>query len=370
MPYRTKDILSAILCALTWAVMVILRKAALNHLNVFTVLVCSRVVTIAVVWIALVGTRRQILIRTPGVTRYVILLGCLNFVLNWCANQGMQWTTATTSAVLFKTDVLFTILLGWVLLGEKVRVHHVPMIVLAIVGCLMVIWPDGKQGRTPVPTDTGPPHSEATSALSASSQEAEPERGLPAPRRVDLPTHRPAGQDARGPSRDDSRQGTFWGTRRRLGGNLLCVVFGLVLTINAILIKAKLGPLGKLQLSFWNALIGFLFFAIMWLRSGYIQSDLTKIAEQPRLAAILAGAGAVAAVVFLTYYQAIWNMPVWVVRVLLLLSPAIAALLAKMLWAEETTPVQLIGMALVLGGTASVVVLGRQKPQTNGDQDG
>jgi len=289
--------------------MVILRKAALNHLNVFTVLVCSRVFTIAVIWIALVGTRRPILIRAPGVTRYVILLGCLNFVLNWCGNQGMQWTTATSSAVLFKTDVLFTIILGWVFLGEKVRAHHVPMIVLAVAGCLMVIWPDGRESVT--------------------------------------------------------KAGA-----RPLAGNLLCVAFGLVLTINAILIKAKLGPLGKLQLAFWNSLIGFLFFAMMWLRSGYIQSDLTKVCEEPRLAAILAGAGAVAAVVFLTYYQAIWNMPVWVVRVLLLLSPAIAALLAKLLWAEETTPVQLVGMALVLGGTASVVVSGRRKPQTNGDQDG
>ena len=296
---------------MVWALMVILRKAALNHLNVFTVLVWSRTVTVAVIAAALFATGRSVRIRVPGTVRYVILLGLLNFVLNWLAVQGMQWTTATQSAVLFKTDIVFTIVLGWVFLGEKVQFAQVPMVVLALAGCLMVVWP-------------------ASAEASASTATAP----------------------------------------RPLAGNLLCVAFGLVLTINAILIKAKLAELGKLQLAFWNALIGFGFFVAAWLGGDHVAADMAQIARRPALAAILAGAGAVAAVVFITYYQAIWNLPVWVVRVLLLLSPACAAVLAKWLWAEKTTLTHLAGMVLLLGGTACVVVSGRQKPSPNGGPNG
>lgn len=157
---------------------------------------------------------------------------------------------------------------------------------------------------------------------------------------------------------------------RPLAGNLLCVAFGLVLTINAILIKAKLAELGKLQLAFWNALVGLVLFVGAWLAGAHVAADMAQIARRPALAAILAGAGAVAAVVFITYYQAIWNLPVWVVRVLLLLSPACAAVLAKWLWAEKTTLTHLAGMVLLLGGTACVVVSGRQKPSPNGGPNG
>lgn len=157
---------------------------------------------------------------------------------------------------------------------------------------------------------------------------------------------------------------------RPLAGNLLCVAFGLVLTINAMLIKAKLAELGKLQLAFWNALVGLGLFVPAWFAGGRVVVDMARIVERPELAAILACAGAVAAAVFITYYQAIWNLPVWVVRVLLLLSPAFAALLAKWLWAEEATLMHLAGMALLLGGTACVVVSGRQKPSSNGGPNG
>ena len=299
MPYRIRDVLSAVFCALAWAAMVVLRKAGLNSLHVFSVLVLSRVVTVLVIGLGLAVTRRQVLILDRGVIRYVVLLGTLNLVLNWMGNQGMQWSTATVGSVLFKTDVLFTIMLGWLFLSERVCLRQLPMVVAALVGCAMVL----------LVGDSGP------AAVGS----------------------------------------------RPLAGNALCVLFGLVLTINAILIRAKLSGMGKMQLAFWNSLIGLMLFGVCWFLTADVPAELAKVAGEPRLVLILVGAGVAAAITFLSYYQAIWNLPVWVVRAILLLSPALALLMAASFLGERAGAWQIVGMMLLLGGTASVVVSGKSR---------
>ena len=281
--------------------MVLLRKAALDSLHVFSVIVLSRIVTVGVIGACMLATRRRIWVRQPGVWPYLILLGLLNLLLNWLANQGMQWSTAAVASVLFKTDVLFTILLGWVLLGERVSPAHVPMIAAALGGCAIVILLGGQKAEA---------------------------------------------------------QGTH-----RLAGNLLCVAFGLVLTINAILIRAKLSGLGKMQLAFWVSFLGLAFCSAVWPAAVSVPGECATIARQPGVIVLLAGAGVAAAVTFVAYYQAIWHLPVWVVRVVLLLSPAFALLGALWFLDEPVTRMQVLGMALLLGGAASAVVSGRRRPQ-------
>jgi len=291
--------------------MVIFRKAALNELDVFTVLVLTRTVTVTVLLAALLCTGRAILIRDRRAIPFVLLLGFLNFVLNWLAGQGQQWTTATNSAVLFKTDVLFTVVLGWILLGEKVRLGQVPLILCAFTGCMLVIVPD---------------------AMVKGVSVAEP----------------------------------------RLAGNVLCIVFGLVLTINSMVIKGKLGNVGKIQLAFWNALIGMGFFLVRWFMASDVPAQLTLFADRPDLWGILLVAGLAATVTFLSYYQALWHMPVWVLRVILLLSPVFVIVCARWHWgaAEAASPAQIVGIVLLLGGTISVVLSGRRKTVTDGEDNG
>ncbi len=285
--------------------MVVLRKTGLNYLHVLTVLVLSRVVTVAMFGGALLATGKDIRIRAPGVMRFVVLLGFSNLVLNWLGNQGMQWTSASTASMLFKTDVLFTMVLGWLILGERVRWSQIPLVGVALAGCALVMI-GGKGGAS-----------------------------------------------ARG--------------EHAMLGNLFCVIFGLLLTLNAMLIRAKLTDLGKMQLSFWNSLYGLCFFSAAWFAlaaagSLDLKAEFRTLAARPKLIGVLAAAGAAAAVTFLTYYQAIWNLPVWVVRVVMLLSPAIALLMAMAALDERAGPAQLAGMALLLGGTAGVVVSSRDAP--------
>ena len=294
--------------------MVVMRKAALNHLHVLTVLVFSRVVTVVFIGTIMLATKRKILIRRKGILRFVLLLGFGNLVLNWLGNQGLQWTTATSAAMLFKADVLFTIALGWLFLGERVPAAQYPFIAIALAGFAMVMALGGK----------------------------------------------PAASEG----------------EHRLLGNVFCIIFGLVLTLNAILIRAKLTPLGKMQLTFWNVFVGLMLFSTAWAMVHArgvvdIRAEVRILVHTPRLAAIVAGSGIAAAVTFVSYYQAIWNLPLWVVRVIMLLSPAFAFGLAACVLDEKAGWLLLAGMVLLLGGTAGVVTMGRQLgKQANGDDDG
>lgn len=126
--------------ALIWSSYIVLSKVAVSYLPVFMVGLLSR--SVAVVGLSLLvlfNRQGKFLIKFNGKGRLLILIGVFAFLLDVSAFIGLRYSTAINGSILLRTDILFTIIIGHLLLRERLNRTDWPSITGMAIGSVMVM---------------------------------------------------------------------------------------------------------------------------------------------------------------------------------------------------------------------------------------
>jgi drug/metabolite transporter (DMT)-like permease len=135
---RAGAILGALFAIVVWGASFIATKIAVAEAAPVTV-VWLRFGMGVVVLGAVVLARRQLALPARGDLAYLAFLGFLGiFFHQWLQSNGLITSQATTSAWIVASTPIFMAILGWLVLGERVRPPAVLGIVVATLGVLVV----------------------------------------------------------------------------------------------------------------------------------------------------------------------------------------------------------------------------------------
>ncbi len=149
------------------------------------------------------------------------------------------------------------------------------------------------------------------------------------------------------------------------------ILSALFVTLNAFLIQhlqVKYGIPNQV-IAYYNNLFTLLLFTTVMLAAGQ-QGDLAKVGGESRLF-IIAGLGAVMqTLIYLVYYRCLAALPVYIIKILLLLIPVFTMLFNIVLHWRLPTAIHLVGSALVLGSAFGILYSGKPKNPTRESVEG
>jgi len=102
------------------------------------------------------------LLRTPQLWWLALAAGLTNACFNWAVTIG----DVVRVVLLFYLMPLWTVLLAWLLLGERISRLGALRVALALAGALVVLWPEGQAAVAAVPASASPTGFAALSAWS------------------------------------------------------------------------------------------------------------------------------------------------------------------------------------------------------------
>ncbi|HIQ20351.1 MAG TPA: DMT family transporter [Planctomycetes bacterium] len=129
----------ALLSVLGMAAFTLVLRAALETWPVGLAGVFSRVVTLAALgtWVLARGQGWRRL-RPRGTLTWLALMGVVSVLINLLLFGSLKWTTATNNALLFRLDVVFVVLIGWVLGIERPGWRQLALLPLMLAGVALV----------------------------------------------------------------------------------------------------------------------------------------------------------------------------------------------------------------------------------------
>lgn len=139
MSKRTLAILEATLAVIAWGGSFVATKLALKDVSPITVVWLRFAIGVAILGLA-VAIRRQFAWPRPIDLAYFAVLGFIGITFHqWLQSTGLVTSQATTTAWIVATTPIFMALLGWLVLGERLRWMQVGGIILAALGVLLVV---------------------------------------------------------------------------------------------------------------------------------------------------------------------------------------------------------------------------------------
>jgi drug/metabolite transporter (DMT)-like permease len=136
---RTLAILEATLAVIAWGGSFVATKLALKDVSPITVVWLRFAIGVAILGLA-VAIRRQFAWPRPIDLAYFAVLGFIGITFHqWLQSTGLVTSQATTTAWIVATTPIFMALLGWLVLGERLRWMQVGGIILAALGVLLVV---------------------------------------------------------------------------------------------------------------------------------------------------------------------------------------------------------------------------------------
>lgn len=139
-------------------------------------------------------------------------------------------------------------------------------------------------------------------------------------------------------------------------GNIFFILSALFVSINAFLIKSAqkdpVNPVSDNVVAFYNNFITLILFSLTNVIVGGF-SEISGMKGKGLLIISLAGIGQT--LIYQVYYYNLRNVPVWIVKIFLLLMPIVSCLLSYVLFHSTMTVTQLIGMAVVLLGAFFII---------------
>jgi drug/metabolite transporter (DMT)-like permease len=137
--HRLLPTLSALFAVIIWGGTFIATKVALREVSPATI-VWSRFGIGVIVLGITVFARKQFALPAKSDLAYLALLGFIGVTFHqWLQATGLQTARATTTAWIVATIPVFTALLGWMVLKEKMGWVRVSGIVIAALGVLLIV---------------------------------------------------------------------------------------------------------------------------------------------------------------------------------------------------------------------------------------
>lgn len=142
-------------------------------------------------------------------------------------------------------------------------------------------------------------------------------------------------------------------------GDVMILGSALLVAVNAVFIRQALTRTDPYVVSLANCFcIGFGFLAIAGVSDGL--HGLVRGAAANAGGIALLGVALVGG--FVLYYWALHLLPLWEVRILMLLTPVSSALLGALMLGEHMAPGQILGMGAVMAGAATISLTNRNVP--------
>ena len=136
---RAFPTLSALFAVIIWGGTFIATKIALREVSPVTIVWIRFGIGVIILGIT-VFVRRQFALPAKNDIPYLILLGFIGVTFHqWLQATGLQTARATTPAWIVATIPVFTALLGWLVLKEKMNLARVSGIVSAALGVLLIV---------------------------------------------------------------------------------------------------------------------------------------------------------------------------------------------------------------------------------------
>ena len=136
---RAFPTLSALFAVIIWGGTFIATKIALREVSPVTIVWIRFGIGVIILGIT-VFVRRQFALPAKNDIPYLILLGFIGVTFHqWLQATGLQTARATTTAWIVATIPVFTALLGWLVLKEKMNLARVSGIVSAALGVLLIV---------------------------------------------------------------------------------------------------------------------------------------------------------------------------------------------------------------------------------------
>jgi drug/metabolite transporter (DMT)-like permease len=137
--HRLLPTLSALFAVIIWGGTFIATKVALREVSPATIVWIRFGIGVIVLGIT-VFARKQFALPAKSDLAYLALLGFIGVTFHqWLQATGLQTARATTTAWIVATIPVFTALLGWMVLKEKMGWVRVSGIVIAALGVLLIV---------------------------------------------------------------------------------------------------------------------------------------------------------------------------------------------------------------------------------------
>lgn len=147
--------------------------------------------------------------------------------------------------------------------------------------------------------------------------------------------------------------------------DIFFVLSAFFVTLNAFLIQHVQKKYGTANtvIAYYNNLFTFLLFAVVATIVG-VWSDLDGLTDRPGLLLMLIMGAVAQTLIYLFYYKCLARLPVWIIKILLLLIPVFTMLFNVIALRRPPTPMHIVGSVLVLGSAFGILYFGRRKTRS------
>jgi len=293
--------LSLLTLSLVWGSYYVANRVSLQYLSPFFVGLVVRAVTFLLL-IILMTFKRQVkeLFKVKGILSKLLLIGVLGFSLDITAFIGLRLSSAANGAVLLKADVLFANLITIFFLKERFSYRDWLYTGGVLLGVGLVV-------------------------------------------NIDLVNFR------------------FEGI-----GDIFFLLSAFFVSLNAFVIKSvqldRVNPASDNVVAFYNNFITMGIFSIIFFLSDK-GASLATVRENSFLVLPLLYAGAMQTFIYLLYYFNLRRLPVWLVKITLLMMPVFATIISFLLLKEGLKLIQVLGMIIVLMCTAGIIIEQKRKKE-------
>jgi drug/metabolite transporter (DMT)-like permease len=296
-----KSVASLLILNLVWGSFYVANKFSLTTLSPIFVGTSVRFLAMLflLIYIFLKGDLKNLFGVKP-VLHKLIVIGILGFSLDITAFLGLQLSTASNASILLKADVLFTNLISVFVFKQKFTKKDWLLTAVILFGTFLVIDVD------------------------------------------------------------------FTNFHLNGIGDFLFIVSAFCVALNGFVIKSvqhdKRVEVKDTTVAFYNNSITFVIFLLLFLIFER-QVPVAEIQSNSMVIFSVLYTGLMQTAIYVLYYYNLRILPVWIVRIMLLLMPIVASVISYFVLGETLGWMQVVGMATVILGTMGIILehRGRKK---------
>jgi len=264
--------------------------------------------------------RWRILVHVWRTKRLLFVsIGVLSAILSLLSVVGLPMSNLGSLGVLSSTDILFTLVFGWLFFHERLRRSSLLAVIVILLGATVRII----GGQAEVLRET----KAATSALSEGALAAAPDEVVISNAHA-----------------------------RRLTGDLFFLTYAVLMSLNAFFIKRLLGHASMDVILFGNYAMRMIGYGIVGLFSGGLARGWALMAGDGYVLAMVLMAGLSITAQMSVYYLTLSMVPVWVTKTFMMAGPMLYFVVDWLAFGRPPTTDTLIGAAMVLGGAVYVLL--------------
>lgn len=298
---KIKSIIPLLLLSAVWGVYYVATQKCVGIMSVFSVGIVIRFITMLVLAVIMLSMGQfHDLFHTKGVTKRLILIGILGFLLDLTAFVGLTLSPAGSGTALLKCDILFVNIISVVIYKYKFSKADWTYSLIMLLGVFLVMGINFSKFNF-------------------------------------------------------GNKGNIFFILSALFVSINAFMIKSVQT-------DKKNAVSDNVIAFYNNFITLILFTSFALLSGDIM-QLSKIGGNSFLITALLTAAAGQTLIYVLYYYNLRRFPVWIVKVFLLLMPVVATLISFLAFGERLVPMQYTGMAVVLLGALGVLLEQKKKSQ-------